>query len=205
MPVKTDSEPSVTTKLGILPNTVMAPLKAPSDPPSRAPNGSTSSPGLVSGMCLRPATVAVATNNTVAPTDKSRLPMRITKLAPSEAINRVAASPVVAAKFRQLKNAGDVNEKMRTSVRKTATGSQVPRSVRLGGRPVKRDFFARATLGKLLMRTLAPLMRLTEACAGSGHAPPVSHPAERVAPQRCALAALSRSDSSFRSVRSIHR
>ena len=112
MPVKTDRVPSVTTKLGILPNTVMAPLNAPSDPPSRAPNGSTSSPGLVSGICLRPATVAVATNNTMAPTEKSMLPMRITKLAPSEAISRVAASPVVAARFRQVKNAGDVNEKM---------------------------------------------------------------------------------------------
>jgi hypothetical protein len=68
MPVKTDREPNVTTKLGIFPNTMIEPLNAPSNPPSSAPNGSTSSPGLLSGMCLRPATVTVATKSTFAPT-----------------------------------------------------------------------------------------------------------------------------------------
>ena len=80
------------------------------------------------GNIFRPATVVVATNSTMAPTDKSMLPIRMTKLAPSEAISKVAASPVVAAKLRQVKNAGDVNEKMTTRVRNTATGSHVPRS-----------------------------------------------------------------------------
>jgi hypothetical protein len=53
------------------------------------------------------ATVTVATSSTMAPTERSMLPIRMTKLAPSEAISKVAASPVVAAKLRQVKKVGE--------------------------------------------------------------------------------------------------
>ena len=56
------------------------------------------------------------------------LPIRMTKLAPSEAINSVAASPEVAEKFRQVKKVGDIQEKAITSATTSMTGSQVPRS-----------------------------------------------------------------------------
>jgi hypothetical protein len=78
------------------------------------------------------------TNRTIAPTDKSMLPIRMTKLAPSDAISNVAASPLIAEKLRQLRNGGDAMPKNMISASTTRIGSQVPRGMlilRVMGRP----------------------------------------------------------------------
>src|ERR1700709_634663 len=63
----------------------------------------------------------------MAPTERAMLPIRMTKLAPSEAMSSVAPSPVIAEKFRQLRKGGEVIAKTARSTTTTITGSQVPR------------------------------------------------------------------------------
>ena len=192
MPVKTDRLPRVTTKLGTRPKTVIAPLNAPSAAPSKAPNGMASGAEISSlehASDQRPSSCRRAARR--RPTERSMLPIRMTNVAPSEAISSVAASPVVAAKLRQVKNAGEAKEKIATSATKTPTGSQVPRSVRLGGNSVKdaRPVGVIDDLVELLMFMLAPRHAAAEACAGSDRVRSVCRPAARGSPRRLRRAA----------------
>src|SRR5260221_10280569 len=126
----------------------------------------------------------------MAPTERSMLPIRMTKLAPSEAMSSVAASPDVAEKFRQVKKVGDIQENTITRATTTISGSQVPRSIdeaslreaaclRAAGE-AERDMRARA-LSLLRLRSAA--------CGLSGRARSACRPAAPGSRRRCGPAA----------------
>ncbi len=184
MPVKTDRLPRVTTKLGTRPKTMIAPLNAPSAAPSKAPNGIVSALRSAPWNIFRPATVVVPTSRTTAPTERSMLPIRMTNVAPSEAMSSVAASPVVAAKLRQVKNEGEAKENITTSATKTPTGSQVPLSARLAIRSKGPDLVGVLEPVELIMLWSFPVMRrgCSEAYGGSDRVRSVCRLAARQSP-----------------------
>ena len=92
------------------------------------------------------------------------LPIRMTKLAPSEAISSVAASPVMAEKLRQLRNGGDITPKNAISASTTRIGSHMPPGAASRRRRLPRAASADGWAGADIAAGL--FMRRSAACRG---------------------------------------
>ena len=101
----------------------MMPLPIPSAVPTSRLTASASTPR---PNAFKALTVMAPVSSTIAPTDKSMLPIRMTNDAPRQASRSVLAWPRMPVMLRRLKNASDISEKKTIRTATTAIGSHTP-------------------------------------------------------------------------------
>src|ERR1700676_2721291 len=92
-------------------------------------------------VSLSTFTQTAPTRSTTAPTERSMLPIRTTKVAPVQTIKRVEACAEMMVKLRTVAKVAEVREKKITSARTTPSGNHKVRSRRKIGFPGGRCLF----------------------------------------------------------------